>query len=167
MRKFLSSFCVRHEPPVDQVSNIKAGAGAVIGMVFVGQLAALTGLPLLLAPLGATAGLLFGQPSSPLSQPANVMGGYLIGAIVCEAAFYTFPGIWLAVAVAVGVTVVAMRALRVTHSPAAALPILGFGDEVHGGELFAVLFVGCVVLITLALTVHRIPPRREYPRRES
>lgn len=166
MRQFLACLLTRHEPPVDQLSNLKAGAAAVLGMVAVGQLAVLTGLPLLLAPLGATAGLLFGQPSSPLSQPVNVMGGYLIGTIVCEIAFNVFPGLWLAVAVAVGATIVVMRALRVTHSPAVALPILGFGEDVHGVDLFLVLFVGCSVLIALAFAVHRIPPRREYPVRD-
>jgi len=165
MRRFLAAFVSRHEPPVDQISNLKAGVAAILGMVMVGQLAALTGLPLLIAPLGATAGLLFGQPSSPLSQPLNVMGGYLIGTIVCAIAFSVFPGVWLAAAVAVGVTIVAMRALRVTHSPAAALPILGFSGRIQGLDLFLVVFVGCAALIALAFVVHHIPPRREYPLR--
>lgn len=165
MRNFLKSLSTRHEPPVDTVANLKAGFAAILGMAIVGKLAAMTGLPLLLAPLGATAGLLFGQPSSPLSQPINVMGGYLIGTIVCEAAFLAFPGDWLAAAVAVGVTIVLMRGLRVTHSPAAALPILGFGRGLHGLELFVVIFIGCVVLIALAMVIHNIPPKRDYPHR--
>ncbi len=154
---------VRHEPPVDQIANLKAGIGAVLGLCAVGWLAAMTGLPLLLAPMGATAALLFGQPSSPLAQPLNVMAAYLIGTIVCEAAFFAFPGGWLAAAVAVGVTVVLMRGLRVTHPPAGAIPILGLGERLHGVDLFVVMFVACVVLIVLAAIVHSIPPRRVYP----
>lgn len=163
---YLRALVARHETPVDLVANLKAGLAAILGMAIVGKLAAMTGLPLLLAPLGATAGLLFGQPTSPLSQPANIMGGYLIGTLVCEAAFLAFPGDWLAAAIAVGVTVVLMRGLRVTHSPAAALPIVGFGRDLHGPELFLVIFVASVVLIVLALIVHRIPPRRQYPLRQ-
>ena len=165
MRRFVRILLTRHESPVDAGSNIKAGIGAALGMAFVGYMAMATGLPLLLAPLGATAGLLFGQPSSPLSQPVNIMGGYLIGTIVCEAAFLAFPGDWLAAAVAVGVTIVLMRGLRVTHSPAAALPILGFGRGLHGIELFMVILIGCLVLIALAMVIHNIPPKREYPHR--
>ncbi|TKT80942.1 HPP family protein [Aquamicrobium sp. LC103] len=153
----------RHEPPVDFGSNLKAGLGAVWGMSMVAYLAVLTGLPLLLAPLGATAALLFGQPSSPLSQPVNIMGGYLIGTIACELAFFAFPGEWVATAGAVGAAIVVMRALRVTHPPAGALPIVGFNGMVHGTQLFLVGLLSSVILIALALVVHRIPPRREYP----
>jgi CBS-domain-containing membrane protein len=163
MRDFFHKLCRRHEHPVPLASNIRAGFAAALGIAIVGGIAAWTELPLLLAPLGATAGLLFGQPSSPLSQPINVMGGYLIGTVVCEIAFFVFPGAWLAAAVAVGVTIVAMRALRLTHPPAAALPILGFGEDVHGVELFLVVFLASILLIALALVVHRIPPRRPYP----
>ncbi|MEO3998232.1 HPP family protein [Mesorhizobium sp. CAU 1732] len=163
MREFLKTLLIRHEPPIAISANLRAGVAAIIGMSLVGAISAWTGLPLLLAPLGATAGLLFGQPSSPLSQPVNVMGGYLVGTIVCEGAFLFFPGEWIAVAAAVGLTIVLMRGLRVTHSPAAALPILGFGEPVHGLELFMVVFLSSVLLIALAFVVHRIPPRRPYP----
>jgi CBS-domain-containing membrane protein len=165
MTEFLRSLLARHEAPVDQIANVKAGIGAVVGISAVGWLAAMTGLPLLLAPMGATAALLFGQPSSPLAQPMNVMGGFLIGTIVCEAAFNAFPGMWVAAAIAVGVTVALMRGLRVTHPPAGAMPILGFGEQLHGVQLFGVTLVSCVILIALALAVHAIPPRRQYPLR--
>ncbi len=163
MNAFIKALFVRHETSVAFSANLRAGLAAIVGIVLVGALASWTELPLLLAPLGSTAGLLFGQPSSPLSQPINVMGGYLVGTIVCEAAFLVFPGAWLAAAVAVGVTIVAMRGLRVTHPPAAALPILGFGEPVHGPELFLVVFVASTVLIVFALVVHNLPPRRPYP----
>jgi len=163
MYQFLRSFITRHETAVDPVANVKAGLGAVVAISFVGWLATVTGMPLLLAPLGATAAILFGQPSSPLAQPLNVMGGYLIGTIVCEVAFFAFPGIWVAAAIAVGVTVVLMRGMRVTHPPAGALPIMGFGEPVHGAELFTVMFLSCTIIIALSVVVHRIPPRRSYP----
>lgn len=165
MRRFVRILLTRHEQPVDAGSNVKAGIGAALGMAFVGYLASATGLPLLLAPLGATAVLLFGQPSSPLAQPINVMLGFLVGTIICELAFALFPGDWLAAALALGVTIVTMRALRVTHPPAGAMPILTFGDPIHGLQLFTVVFIGCVVLIALAILVHNIPPKREYPHR--
>lgn len=163
MSAFIKALFLRHESPVAFSANLRAGLAAIVGIALVGVLASWTELPLLLAPLGSTAGLLFGQPSSALSQPINVMGGYLIGTIVCEAAFFIFPGAWLAAAVAVGVTIVVMRAVRVTHPPAAALPILGFGEPVHGVQLFLVVFVASVVLISFALVVHNLPPRRPYP----
>lgn len=129
----------------------------------VGEIASLTGLPLLLAPFGATSALLFGQPSSRMAQPINVMGGYLIATITCDAAFFLFPKEWLAAAIAVGLAVVIMRWARVTHPPACAMPILGYSTNFHGFQLFFTVFVGAVLLICLALIVHYIPPRRRYP----
>ena len=165
MTEYLRSLLVRHETTVDPVSNLKAGIGAAVGMSMVGVLAALTGLPLLIAPLGSTSVLLFAQPSSPLAQPINVMGGYLIATIVCEVTFQMFPGIWVATALSVGLAVIMMRWLRVTHPPAGAIPIFGYANASHGITLFTVILVGCVALIALALVVHAIPPKRQYPLR--
>jgi CBS-domain-containing membrane protein len=76
-----------------------------------------------------------------------------------------FPDIWVAGAVAVGFTVVIMRALRVTHPPAGAVPILGFGNGIHGTSLLLVIMAGVAILVAIALVVHAIPPRRTYPLR--
>jgi len=160
---FIRTLTTRHEREVDHVANIKAGIAAAFAMLLMAQLARYTGQPLLLAPLGATAALLFAQPSSPLAQPLNVMGGYFVGVCVCELSFFLLPSPTIAAAVAVGWTVVIMRGLRVTHPPAGALPILAFGSQIHGVGLFLGGFVGCVTLISMAFVVHRIPPRRVYP----
>ena len=161
--EYLRSLLRRRERPIKFTAVMKGGLGAIAGVAMVGGLANLTGLPLLLAPFGATSALLFGQPSSRLAQPINVMGGYLIATIACDAAFFLFPHAWLAAAVAVGLAVIIMRWARVTHPPACAMPILGYDASFHGVELFFTVFVGAVLLIALALIVHRIPPRRRYP----
>ena len=163
-RQYVSALTQRRERRIEIGPILKGGAGATAGVAMVGWLSTLTGLPLLLAPFAATSALLFGQPSSRLAQPINVMGGYLIATIACDAAFYLFPHAWIAAAVAVGVAVVAMRWARVTHPPACAMPILGYDANFHGVELFFTVFVGAALLVALALVVHRIPPRRRYPR---
>jgi CBS-domain-containing membrane protein len=163
MRRHLADLVVRHEPPVDAGANLKAGLAAIFGLAVVGWTASATGLPLIAAPLGATVVLLFGQPSSPLSQPVNVMGGYFIGTVACEAAFLLYPHHWMPVAVALGVAIVVMRWLRVTHPPAGAMPIFGLAGQTHGLELFAVILANSVFLIALAYLVHHTPPRRRYP----
>jgi CBS-domain-containing membrane protein len=158
------AFLARHEPPLDWLPNVQGSLGALIGMSAVGAIASVSGLHLLLAPLGATAVLLFGQPSSPLAQPINVLGGYLVGTVACEAAFYLFPGDWSVAALAVAVTIFLMRSLRITHPPAGAMPILGFSGVMHGVELFGVILLGTAVLIALAVAVHWVSPGRRYPK---
>src|ERR1700754_1265984 len=115
MHRYLKHFTHRHEPKGALHGHLKSGLGAVIGMVTVGGLAVATGIPLLIAPFGATAVLIFGQPKSPLAQPANVIGGYLFAALIGAAAVFLFPGLWWAAAIAVGLAIAGMLALRITH----------------------------------------------------
>uniref|UniRef100_UPI0014902F3E HPP family protein n=1 Tax=Acinetobacter nosocomialis TaxID=106654 RepID=UPI0014902F3E len=58
------------------------------------------GLPLLIAPMGASAVLLFAVPASPLAQPWSILGGNVIAALigVTAAAWITDPFIAAAVA---------------------------------------------------------------------
>lgn len=134
-------------------------------MSAVGGLSVLIGLPLLIAPFGATAVLLFGQPASPLAQPANIFGGYLIATAIAICTVAAFPDTWWAATIAVGVAIAMMLVLRVTHPPAGAIPLVASASPLQGGSLFAVIFLGSVSLVALAFLHHRIPPRQEYPRR--
>jgi CBS-domain-containing membrane protein len=164
MRRHIRSFTARHEPSGQMLSHVKSGSGAILGMSLVGGLSSFTGLPLLIAPLGATAVLLFGQPASPLAQPINIFGGYLIAAIVGVTAAIAVPGAWWAAAIAVGVVIALMSMLRVTHPPAGALPLVATASPFQGPTLFVVVLIGSVSLVGLALLHHWIPPRVQYPR---
>lgn len=165
MRRHFKHFVHRHEPKGHWHAHLKSGLGAVIGMMTVGALTVATGIPLLIAPFGATAVLIFGQPKSPLAQPANVLGGYLLAALIGSAAMLLFPGIWWAAAAAVGLAIAAMLLLRVTHPPAGAVPLVAFASHFATGMLFAVVFLGGLLLIAIATLHHFIPPRQQYPLR--
>lgn len=146
------------------LSHLKSGAGSAIGLGGVGALSSMTELPLLIAPLGATVVLLFGQPASPLAQPINIFGGYLFATIVAVAAALTFPGDWQVAALAVGVVIAGMLSLRITHPPAGAIPLVALGSPAQSVMLFPTIFMACISLLLLALFHHRIPPRVQYPR---
>ncbi len=165
MRRHIRSFTARHEPSGQVLSHAKSGLGAVIGIGAVGGLAALTNMPLLLAPLGASAVLIFGQPASPLAQPANVFGGYLLATIVGVAAALTFPGMWQVAALAVGLAIVLMLMFRVTHPPAGAVPLVALAAPLQSGSLFFTILIGSISLVGLGVVHHRLPPRFRYPRR--
>ncbi|QWW68078.1 HPP family protein [Rhizobium sp. WYJ-E13] len=165
MRHHIKHFIHRHEPKGAFHAHLKSGIGAVIGMVSVGTLAITTGIPLLIAPFGATAVLIFGQPKSPLAQPANVIGGYVLAAAVGAAAAFFFPGLWWVAAIAAGIAIAAMLALRVTHPPAGAVPLVALGSHLGGLTLFAVVLLGGVLLVAIAVVHHLIPPRHQYPLR--
>lgn len=163
MRRHIRHYLHRHEPKGVFANHLKSGLGAALAMIAVGSLAALTGLPLLIAPFGATAVLLFGQPKSPLAQPANVVGGYLVALIVSGLALSLCPPTWPFAATAVGIAIALMAVLRVTHPPAGAVPLVAFAAKMPVTSLFEVVLVGSLTMIVIAVLVHRLPPRQQYP----
>lgn len=163
MRQHFHRFAYRHETRNHSHHHIKSGIGAVLAMLAVGALTVTTGVPLLIAPFGASAVLLFGQPRSPLAQPVNAIGGYLLAAIVVAIAAHFFPEIWWAAAIGVGVTIAGMSLLRVTHPPAGAVPLVAFGSHLDPMTLLLVVLIGSVLLVMIAVVHHAIPPSTQYP----
>ncbi len=158
-------FLVRHEARQPALLHAKSVAGALVGIGLVGSLAALTHLPLLMASLGPTAVLIFAQPNNPSSQPINVFGGYFVAAVFAVLAELLFPGIWWAATTAVALAMAIMLWFRITHPPAASVPLVLLGSPMEPVPLFGIMLAGCVVLTALALLMHRLPPRMVYPRR--
>lgn len=161
----LLAFLHRHEPRGQTVSHLKSALGAIIAMTLVGALAAWTGLPLLLAPFGATAVLVFGQPQSPFSQPANVFGGYLTAAAISVLVLAVFPPVWWAATITVGLVIGVMLLMRVTHPPAGAVPLVAFTTHMPADTLFFAVLAGAMCLVGVAVVHHWLPPRIVYPRR--
>lgn len=163
MFQHLLHYIHRHEPKGETLTHLKSGIGAILAMLSVGAMAVLTGLPFLIAPFGATAVLLFGQPKSPLAQPANIIGGYLLAAVIGSVAVTMFPGAWMAASGAVGLSIAAMLMLRITHPPAGAVPLVAFASHLNMPLLVGVVLGGGAVMIAIAVLHHRIPPRQQYP----
>lgn len=80
--------------------------------------------PWLVAPLGASAVLVFGVPASPLAQPWAVVAGNTVSALVGIACVHLLPDPVAAAAIAVGTAIVAMFALRCLHPPGGASALL-------------------------------------------
>ena len=83
------------------------------------------GLPWLVAPLGASAVLVFGVPASPLAQPWAVVAGNTASALVGIACVHWL-GAWpeVAAAVAVALAIGLMFLLRCLHPPGGAAALL-------------------------------------------
>lgn len=161
--KMVAPFVARHEPRVGFRLNLKHGVGAFFAILVLGYLLDSTGLPLLIAPFGASTLLLFGRPSSPLAQPANLIGGYLIGATTAFISAALFPGVLWATASSLGLALMLMSLLRVTHPPAGAIPLIAFADPVEIMTVIGAVVVGSIAMTILAVLYHRIPPRQPYP----
>jgi len=146
----------RTQPPVPRRLVILAGFGGMLGILVLAFAGQGLSTALLMAPFGASCVLLFSVPAAPLSQPVNVIGGHVLSALVGLVLMSLFPGQQIAAAAAVGLAIALMAALRVTHPPAGANPLVIFAAD--PGWLFILFPVasGAVLLVITALLWHRI-----------
>jgi len=152
----MKRFLIRHQPAVAPSSWFIAGIGGIIAIGLLGALTTYSSAFLLMAPFGASCVLLFSVPASPLSQPMNVVGGHLLATAIALAATYLLPDTWWAVAIAVGLAIAAMGALRVTHPPAGADPIVVFALNPGTSFLIITVLLGSLLLVVTATVFHRV-----------
>jgi len=155
--------------------RLLAGAGAAAGIVLAALVthAALgpAATAALVAPIGASAVLVFAVPASPLAQPWPVIGGNLISALVGVAITRVVPVPFLAAGLAVGLAILAMSLARCLHPPggaAALLAVIGGPAVAAAGWRFALVPVGAdaVLLVLAGLAFHRLSGHA-YPHRPS
>jgi len=135
------------------------------GFLVVGALALITDLthmPLLWAPFGGTAVLVFAAHKSPFSQPINVLGGHLISATISLVLVGLLPHNTWTLMLTVGGVIAAMRATRLTHPPAGANPIVIYLAQPLWYVVLPSLAMGAAAILLLGFLVHRIT-RTEYP----
>lgn len=146
--------------------------GALIGIALTGLVSGwIVGdgphIPLIVAPMGATAVLLFAVPASPLAQPWPIIGGNTISALVGMTAAHFIADPVLAIGVGVSMAIAVMSFTRCLHPPggAAALTALIGGPAVTtSGFLFPFVPVclNSIILVGLGIAFHRISGRK-YP----
>ncbi len=135
----------RTQPTLPLGAVLSASVAAALTIAALGLLAQGTGLAVLIAAFGASCVIVFTFPAAPLSQPINVVAGHLLSAFVGVLARATLPVTWWSMALAVGIALGVMAALRVTHPPAGGNPLAAMmGGE---GWFFLVpVLVGAVLI---------------------
>jgi len=158
--------------PVSNRERLRAAAGAFVGISLTGLLGSLAfrldpALPAMIAPMGASAVLLFAVPSSPLAQPWSILCGNIVSAFVGVTVALLVPDIFLASALAISLAIAAMMALRCLHPPSGAVAltaVLG-GPAVHSlgyGFILWPVAGNSLILLILAL-VYNNATGRAYP----
>ena len=113
---------------VDRFERMRATVGALFGLVLAGMCSFLllghaTAAIWLVAPMGASAVLLFAVPASPLAQPWSIMGGNVIAALIGVTCAKLIGEPVLAAALAGSLAIGAMFALRCLHPPSGAVAL--------------------------------------------
>ena len=121
-----------------------------------------TAAPWLVAPIGASAVLVFAVPASPLAQPWAVVGGNTLSVLVGALCAMLIPDPAFAGAAAVALAIGLMFWLRCLHPPGGAAALLSALGGV--GLSFAVfpVLANCLVLVLAGVLYNRLTGRR-YP----
>lgn len=141
---------------------IMAGLGAFVAIAVLSLLTTHANLLLLIAPFGASCVLLFSVPASPLSQPAHVVGGHVLATAIALTLNALLPDSWWALALAVGLSIALMAALRLTHPPAGADPLVVFATDPGVMFLLFPVLTGALALVVIATLFHRLSGH-DYP----
>jgi CBS domain-containing membrane protein len=143
---------------------LRAGLGAALGLALTalalwlvnGSQPALLAHPLLIAPFGASTYLIFAVPNSPLAQPWSAVVGNTASALAGIALLQTGLPVLPTAALAVGLAVLAMAALRAMHPPGGAVAlatVLAATPDHLPGWGFALFPVALGTLALVALGV--------------
>lgn len=172
LRNFALDYLIADVPALSREERWRSIMATLIGLLIASALAWFLPPPLgqrwLLAPIGATAIILFALPHSPLAQPWSVFGGYFsaaVSATVCSFILHESPP--LAAIFAVAMTVGLMTWLRCLHPPGGALAfVLAFNPEngpLHALQSYLEVGLDALFLMVAALLVNNLIFRRHYP----
>ncbi|SFI94986.1 CBS domain-containing membrane protein [Phyllobacterium sp. CL33Tsu] len=171
----LADYLKRYLPPLAPVSGmerLRACIGAFLGILATGIVSAAalgptSSVPLLIAPMGASAVLLFAVPSSPLAQPWSILCGNILACLIGVTCAIWIPDPVIASAAAIGAAIAVMMLTKSLHPPSGAVAltaVLG-GPVVHDlGYSFVIWPVGLnsLLLLVIAIAYNNLTGRR-YP----
>lgn len=148
------------------LGSLGAGLGLLL-TEWVGRLILGHSLPWFVAPMGASAVLLFCVPASPLAQPWPCLAGNTLSAVIGVACHQLLGDTGMALALAGLLAIGTMFLLRCLHPPGGAMAltaVLG-GPAVHElgyGFALAPVMVDTVAMLLLAALFNNLAGRR-YP----
>lgn len=157
---------------------LRAGLGAGIALSLSGGLLVLLNAWrgdfanfLLIAPLGASAFLLFAIPNSPLAQPFSAIMGNTMSALVAIAVLQLGLPAEVSVGLAVGGAIFVMAILRAMHPPGGAVALATVliaveDDRVGIAFVLSPVLLDTALLVLLAVVYNRLTGRR-YPFRQT
>ena len=149
------------------------GAGVTIGVLayitFQSILAGTNYGLWLAASFGSSVVVVFGYPENEFSQPKNVLLGHLLCALV-GIIFVTLFNItqdrsifFIAIGLAVGISVMLMMAFKITHPPAGGNTIVVMLTQDSFQFLVFPIMAGAITIIIGGIIYNRLLLKRKYP----
>ncbi|WP_425432541.1 HPP family protein [Hydrococcus rivularis] len=153
-----------YQPRFSFAQALISWLGSLVAIELLAYLSLYTHYPLIAAPFGATAVLVYGIPESPLAQPRNVIGGNCLGALVSIVLVqYCGSEPWV-MGLAVATAIKLMKLTRTLHPPGGAVALVGVMSNASWSFLFTPVFVGSVIMVLWTFVFNNTAPGRSYPR---
>ncbi|WP_127085997.1 HPP family protein [Dulcicalothrix desertica] len=153
-----------HQPSFSYRQILLSGIGSFLGIASLVYLSLHTNYPLIAAPFGASAVLLYAVPESPLAQPRNVIGGNILGALTCIILVHLFGSAPWVQAASVAVAIKLMLLTKTLHPPGGAVALVGAMSHASWGFLFAPVLAGSIIILSCTYAFNNLVAKRTYPK---
>ncbi|MGC9163537.1 MAG: HPP family protein [Thiomonas sp.] len=155
---------------MNALEGARVTLGALLGVAIVGWASqrieggiGWTHLAWLVAPIGASAVIVFALPSSPLGRPWSVIGGNTLGTLVGIACAQWIDPPWLAAAAAVSVAIALMIQARCLHPPGGAAALFAVLTHTTDWRFALVPVAMNSALLVLGAQLWHAATRRPHP----
>lgn len=169
----ISKYIIYKETLVEPTELFWSFLGSFVGIAILGFVQShyllQTDNVLLIGSFGASSVLIYGAIQSPLAQPRNLIGGHVISALVGVTVSQLVGDIyWLATALAVSLSILAMQYTKTMHPPGGAtalIAVIGSEKIIDLGYLYVLfpVFTGVGIMLLVALIFNNLTPNRRYP----
>ncbi|WP_235534551.1 MULTISPECIES: HPP family protein [unclassified Sphingopyxis] len=151
--------------------RVVASVGALVGISLAGLICAAmfpVTMPWIIAPIGASAVLLFAVPASPLAQPWSIVGGNVISGLFGVVVAQAIGEPAFAAALAVSTAILVMSLARCLHPPGGAVAlsaVLGWQSfSGHVVDFLVPVLLNSLILVAIGMLFHRFSGH-SYPHR--
>ncbi len=153
-----------YQPKFSDQQLLLTYIGSFLGIAVLAYISVNTHYPLIAAPFGATAVLVFALPDSPIAQPRNLIGGNCLGALVSIVLGHLFGSDPWVIALAVSTAIFLMQLTKTLHPPGGAVALVGIMSHADWNFLFTPVLAGSLVLLIFTFAFHNLTPGRHYPK---
>lgn len=137
--------------------------GGLIAIGLIGFLTKSFDNLLVMGSFGASCVLIFAYPTSPFSQPKNIIFGHLFASFVGLVFLHTFGNEWWSMAIALATAIAVMMITDTVHPPAGSNPLIIFLLNAEFEYLIFPTLSGAIILVLVALFYNNLHKKRVYP----
>ena len=153
-----------YQPRFTVIQILVSYLGSFFGIGALAYLSIASGYPVIAAPFGAAAVLVFAVPNSPLAQPRNLIFGNLIGAIISVVIVTLFGSEPWVMALSVATAIKLMQLTKTLHPPGGAVALVGVLSKATWGFILTPVLAGSIILLFCTFAFNNLMPERSYPR---